>query len=90
MTDMESRNEILVMVLTDLAAICKKLAQTSELPESLRLEARQLGEDFDSLSEYRGVGTATQHYQGELLLAKIARFFPRILGIQAVARGVTR
>ena len=50
MTSNESKNEMLVMVLTDLVGICKKLAENSAVPESLRVKARELGEEFDSLS----------------------------------------
>lgn len=35
MTTLESRNEMLVMVLTDLAEICKKLTENSAVPEEL-------------------------------------------------------
>ena len=79
MTSMESKNEMLVMVLTDLAGICKKLAENSAVPEKLRAEARKFGEEFDSLAPYRGKGTSAQHVQGELLLTKIARFLPRVV-----------
>jgi hypothetical protein len=74
------------MVLTDLAGICKKLAENSEVPENLRLEARRFGEEFDALSPYRGRGTAYQHAQGEMLMAKMARFLPKLLEVQAHAR----
>jgi hypothetical protein len=75
----ESKNEMLVMVLTDLAGICKKLAENSAVPETLRVQARKFGEEFDSLAPYRGKGTAHQHAEGEQLLTKIARFLPRIV-----------
>jgi hypothetical protein len=35
MTTLESRNEMPVMVLTDLAEICKKLTENSAVPEEL-------------------------------------------------------
>lgn len=88
MTSMESKNEMLVMVLTDLAGICKKLAENPAVPEKLRAEARKFGEEFDSLSPYRGKGTAAQHAQGEQLLTKIARFLPRVLEVRAEPRSV--
>lgn len=90
MTTMEAKNEMLVMVLTDLAGICKKLAESSAVPEKLRVEARKFGEEFDLLSPYRGKGTAAQHAQGEQLLAKIARFLPRVLEVQAAPAIVAR
>ena len=79
----ESKNEMLVMVLTDLAAICQKLAENSAVPGELRVKARQFVEEFDSLSPYRGKGTANQHFEGEQLIEKIARFLPRLLEVQA-------
>jgi hypothetical protein len=86
MTSNDAKNEMLVVVLTDLAGICKKLAENSAVPEKLRVEAREFGEEFDSLSPYRGKGTAAQHAQGEQLLVKIALFLPRILVVQAQPR----
>ena len=83
MTSNEAKNEMLVMVLTDLAGICRKLAENSAVPEALRVEARKLGEEFDLLSPYRGKGTTFQHLQGEQLLEKIARFLPRVLEVRA-------
>ena len=79
----ESKNDMLVMVLTDLAAICQKLTENSPVPENVRVKARQLVEEFNSLLPYRGQGTATQHFQGEELLAKIAAFIPRVLEVRA-------
>ncbi len=87
MTSMESKNEMLVMVLTDLAGIYKKLAENSAVPEELRVKAREFGEEFDSLSPYRGKGTAAQHAQGEQLLIRMARFLPRVVDmVQAEPR----
>ena len=74
---------MLVMVLIDLAAICKKLNENAAVPEELRVKARQFGEEFDSLLPVRGQGTLAQHAQGEQLLIKIARFLPRLLEVQA-------
>ena len=85
-TTNETKNEMLVMVLTELAGICKKLAENSAVPETLRVEARKFGVEFDSLAPYRGKGTPAQHAQGEQLLVKIARFLPRLLDIQAQPR----
>ena len=79
MTSMESKNKMLVMVLTDLAGICKKLAENSAVSETLREQARNFGEEFDSLLPYSGKGTPAQHAQGETLLLRIARFLPRVV-----------
>jgi len=83
MTSNEARNEVKAMVLIDLAAICRKLAEDSIVPDALRAEARELVEKFDSLLPARGKGTPSQHAQGEALLAKMARFLPRILEVQS-------
>ena len=58
---------MLVMVLTDLAAICKKLADNSVLPEELRVQARQFVAEFNFLLPFRGKGTASQLCAGEAL-----------------------
>jgi hypothetical protein len=83
-TSNESKNEMLVMVLTDLAAICKKLSENSAVPEELQVTARHFVEQFNSLEPYRGKGTAYQHFEGEQLIAKIALFLPRVLEVKAV------
>ena len=79
MTTMESKNEMLVMVLIDLAGICKKLADNSAVPDSPREEARKFEDEFDSLLPHRGKGTPAQHAQAETLLIRIARFLPRVV-----------
>jgi hypothetical protein len=87
MTSNDAKNDMLVEILTDLAGLCKKLAENSAVPETLRVEARKLGEEFDSLSPHRGKGTADQHAQGETLLIRIARFLPKIVEmVQAYPR----
>jgi hypothetical protein len=83
MTSNESKNELEVMVLTDLAAICKKLAETSATSEALRAKAHEFVEEFNSLLPARGKGTADMHFAGEQLLIKIARFLPRVLDVRA-------
>ena len=83
MTSNQAKNEMLTMVLADLAAICQKLAENSALPEKLRLEACQFADEFNSLLPVRGKGTAAEHAQGERLLIKVARFLPRVLEVQA-------
>ena len=74
---------MLVMVLTDLSAICKKLTENSAVPEELRVRAREFVTEFDTLLQAGGKGTAGQHFQGEELLIKITRFLPRVLEVQA-------
>ena len=90
MTSTESKNEMLVMVLSDLAAICNKLAEHSAVPEELRVKARRFVLEFNSLLPVRGQGVAYEHFQGEQLLTQIARFLPRVLEVQANPAAVFR
>lgn len=83
MTTTELKNAMLTMVLTDLAMICKKLANDSVLPEELRMKAHEFTEQYDSLVPVRGNGNALQHARGEELLTKMARFLPRVLEVEA-------
>jgi hypothetical protein len=78
-----AKNEIKVMVVMDLAAICKKLAENSVVPNSLRVQARELLDEFDSLLPARGKGTPSEHAQGEVLLVKMARFLTRVIEIHS-------
>jgi hypothetical protein len=84
----KSKNEMLVMVLIDLGELCKKLAKNSAVPPDVREQARQFGEEYDSLLPYRGKGSGLQHYQGEVLIQRIARFLPRVLDVDAHPRAV--
>ena len=84
MTSMhDMKNEMLAMVLTDLAAICNKIADNSAVPKHLQGRAREFVAEFKSLLPTAGKGTASQHVQGEELLIKIARFLPRVLEVKA-------
>ena len=84
MTSNDAKNEMLVMVLTDLAGICKKLIENSAVPENLRVKAREFGEEFDTLAPHRGKATPAIHAQAEHLLIQIARFLPRVVEVQAM------
>ena len=75
---MPSRDDVKVMVLTDLAAICKKLADEPAVLEDLRVKAAEFVSEYESLLEYRGRSNNAQHMAGEDLLVRIARFLPRI------------
>ena len=79
-----ARNEVKVMVVVDLAAICKKLAENSIVPDNLREEARDMVEEFDTILPYRGKGGPEEHMWGEALLIRMARFLPRVLEIQSL------
>ena len=83
MASSESKNEMLVMLLTDLSAICQKLGENSAVPEGLRARAREFLAEFNLLLPARGEGTAYDHFEGEALLIKIARFLPRVVEVQA-------
>lgn len=80
----EEKNEMLVMVLSDLAGICKKLSENSAVTEHLRTQASQFLQEFNSLEPYRGQGDPAQHFRGENLMVRIARFLPTLLEVQAV------
>jgi hypothetical protein len=83
MTSMEEKNAMLVMVLTDLAAICKKLSESTAVPQELRERARQFVAEFELLLPVKGRGNNYEHARGEQLLAKIARFLPCVLEVRA-------
>jgi hypothetical protein len=78
-----ARNEVKVMVVIDLAATCKKLAESSIVPDHLRGQARVLVEEFESLLPARGKGNPAEHAQGEMLLIKMARFLPKVVEIHS-------
>jgi len=82
MSSNQAKNEVEVMVLSDLAAICKKIAENSTVPEKLREQASAFAREYDSLVPHRGKGNASVHYQAENLLIRMARFLPRILDLQ--------
>jgi hypothetical protein len=86
MKSSEWKNEMLVMVLTDLAAICQKLADNSLLPEELRVQARELIAEFNFFLPFRGKATPSQFCAAEVLLLRIAQFIPRVLEVQAEPR----
>lgn len=79
MTSTKSKDDILEMLLVDLAGICKKLADNSAVPDQLCTRARQLIREFDTLVTYYGNSTPGQRAQGEELLFKITRFLPSVL-----------
>jgi hypothetical protein len=78
-----AKNELKVMVLMDLAAICGKVAENSAVPDDLRADARHLVEQFEALLPARGKGTPSEHARGEFLLVKMARFLSRIVEVQS-------
>ena len=82
MASNEAKNEVQTMVLSDLAAICQKLAENSAVPEMLRERADELFKEFNLLVPYRGKCDAEVHFRAERLLTKMARFLPRILELE--------
>jgi hypothetical protein len=85
----EARNAMKVGVLSDLSAICKKLANDPVVPDDLRERAREMVEEFNALAEVRGRGNATAHTLGETLLIKMARFLPSVVEIHTTPADAT-
>ena len=84
MSSNEEKNEMLVMVLTDLAGIYRKLAENPAVPDYVRVKARESGGQFDLLSAGRGKGNIQlSHFQGEQLMVEMARFLPNLLVVDA-------
>jgi hypothetical protein len=80
-THTQNRNELKVLVLTDLAEICKKVAENPSATEDARQTAGQFVAKFNSLVPYRGEGDVDQKFQAEKLLIRIARFLPEIAAL---------
>jgi hypothetical protein len=78
LTTNDARNELKVTVVCDLAAICKKVAENSAIPNDLREKARALVQEFEALFPARGKGNPAEHVAGELLLIKMSQFLPRL------------
>ena len=76
---MTSTDDVKAMVLTDLAAICKKLAAEPAVLEHLRVKAGQLADEYNSLPQDPGRSTNFHHLESAELLIRIARFLPRIV-----------
>jgi len=74
-----AKNTVEVMVLSDLAAICMKLAENSAVPVRLREQAGELVQEFEWLVPNRDKSDAAMHTRGENLLVRMVRFLPRIL-----------
>jgi hypothetical protein len=82
--DDSAKNELKVSVVIDLAAICKKVAESPIVPDDIRTQARKYVEEVNSLLPARGKGTPLEHAQGEHLLIEMARFLPKIVEIQSL------
>jgi hypothetical protein len=86
MTSNDSKNDILVTVLIDLAAICRKVSESPAVSDTARSRALQFTEEFNLLLPSRGKGETFQHETGEELLTKMARFLPTLLEAEARPR----
>ena len=78
MASLQEKNAMKRMVLTDLAALCKKLSDSSAITEDQCLRLRQFVEEYNSLTPFSGKGIPDKVFAGEKLLIKIARFLPEI------------
>ena len=85
MTSNVERIEIKAMVESDLAAICRKLADNSALPDELRATAREMVKEYEAYSATYGKENATEQFEGETLMIKMARFLPQLAEVAVVA-----
>ena len=79
MRSLQSRNELEVMLLMDLAEICKKVAKHSAVTEKVRVRAGELVQEFNLVLPFLSEGTNPQEFRREDLLIKMARFLPDIV-----------
>ena len=77
---MTAHDDVEVIVLLHLLALCKKLAKNPAVTGELRVKADEFVAEGNALRPYRGRATPLQHFQGEALLLRITRFLPEILG----------
>jgi hypothetical protein len=83
MASNEEKNEMKATIVGDLAAICKKVAGSSAVPDNLRATARNLVEEYEALLQTHGRHNAAEHFMGETLLIKMARFLPELTEVQS-------
>jgi hypothetical protein len=76
---MSSRDDVELMILSDLSALCKKLAENPVVPKKLRSEALGCVDDYNSLLPYRGTDREA-HFEREQLVFRITAFLPNIAG----------
>jgi len=79
MSENESKNDLKVMILVDLAEICRKVAGHPAAPEAMREQARSFVKQYEFLLPVRGKGNPDEHLWGETLFIQIARFLPQII-----------
>lgn len=73
------------MVLTDLVALCKKLAENPAITEEMRATARQSVEVYNLLAQCKP--NTPLHFEAESLIDQIARFVPSVLEIKSYPEG---
>ena len=76
---LQSKHEMKVMVLTDLAGVCKKLSESSAITDEQRAKVRQFVEEFTSPSPLSGNHTPGARFEGQTLLIQMVRFLPEVL-----------
>ena len=81
MKTLESDDDLQLIVLADLAAICERLAENVTIPRLLREKSGQLLEEFNALTSSDGELTAFQHFKAQALLFRITRFLPDVLTV---------
>ena len=74
---MTTVKDVKLMALSDLAELCKKLAEEPALTKNLCLKAQEFARKYDSLPS-RGANTGAERYEEETLLIEIARFLPDV------------
>ena len=77
---MTSRDDVELTILSDLAALCKKLAENPVVPKKVRAEALGFVKEYNSLLPYGGTGDRSLHFEAEQLLFRITGFLPNIFG----------
>jgi hypothetical protein len=68
-----------LMVLTDLAAVCKKLIYSSAITEDQRLQVRQFVEEYDLLLPFYAEGIPEKVFEAHKLMIRMARFLPYLV-----------
>jgi hypothetical protein len=90
----KARNKMQGIVESDLAAICKKVADNSDLPDHLRAKSRDLVQEFEAYSKNAAkddsIRPEIKREVGEALLVKMARFLPELTEDHAWYSGDTK
>ena len=76
---LEEKYEMKLMVLTDLAAVCKKLSDSSAITEDQRVQVRHFVDVYNQLVPFYGEGTPEVVFEAHKLLIQMARFLPNVV-----------